>query len=92
MSDIQTRRMWSLSTGKSIDECEIQMTADAVLHRPRAQEDNIRVELVLRNALDLYMRGRAPMYRRYSPSQGSVRRHRDADSGARHFSLAGVSI
>ena len=54
MSDIQTRRVWSLSTGKLIDECEVQMTAGAVLRRPMAQEDNIRAELVLRSALDLY--------------------------------------
>ena len=56
MSDIQARRVWSLSTGKFIDECEAQMTSDATLHRPLIQDENIRVELVLRSALALYER------------------------------------
>ena len=56
MADIQSRRVWSLSSGKLIDECDVGDVPDMMLHRPLPQADDIRVELVLKNALALYER------------------------------------
>ena len=56
MSDIKTRRIWSLTTGRMIDEAEVEDVADKILHRPLSKPDNIRVELVLKNAMALYER------------------------------------
>ena len=43
MSEIKVRRIWSLTSGKLIDECEVDMVADEVLRRPLAKPDDIRV-------------------------------------------------
>jgi hypothetical protein len=56
MADIHSRRVWSLTTGRLLDECDVQNTSDEVMNRALPHEDNIRVELVLRNALELYER------------------------------------
>ena len=56
MADIQSRKRWSLSTGKLIDECDVDDLPDEVLHRTLSKADEIRVELVLNNALALYER------------------------------------
>ena len=54
--DIHSRRTWSLSTGKLLDECVIDDTPDRLLCRPLPCKDDIRVELTLKNAEALYMR------------------------------------
>ena len=56
MSDIYLRRTWSLSKGKLIDECEVDRTPDEVLMRPLPEPDDIRVELMLKGAQELYRR------------------------------------
>ena len=56
MADIQSRRAWSLSSGKLIDECDVEDVDDKVFHRPLMKVDDIRVELVLKKALALYER------------------------------------
>ena len=43
-SDIQTRRIWSLSTCKLLDECEIEAVSDEKLHRKLpAPDDKSRI-------------------------------------------------
>ena len=49
-------KIWSLSTGKLIDECEIDSTADSKLNRELGHTDDIRVELILKNATKLFER------------------------------------
>ena len=56
MSDVQYRRVWSLTTGKLLDECCIDDVPDRELHRPLREPDDIRVELTLRNAITLFKR------------------------------------
>jgi hypothetical protein len=66
MQDIHIRRIWSLSKGKLIDECEVEQTPDRTLHRELAEADDIRVELVLKGAQSLYMRSRPDVAEIYS--------------------------
>ena len=54
--DIQHRKIWSLSTGKLIHECDIDDVPDEELNRKLPEKDNIRVEVTLRSALTLYER------------------------------------
>jgi hypothetical protein len=56
IGDIASRRIWSLSTGKMLDECDIDDVPDKILERKLPEPDDIRVELVLKGALDLYQR------------------------------------
>ena len=56
MSDIHSRKVWSLSTGKLIDESIIEDTADERLHRALEVPDGIRVELILKGATKLFER------------------------------------
>ena len=56
MGDIQSRRIWSLTKGKLIDEADIDDTPDHILHRRLPQPDDIRVELVLKGAQAMYKR------------------------------------
>ena len=55
-SDVHTRKVWSLSTGKLIDECHPDDVPDARLHRRLERPDNIRVELIMKGALEMYER------------------------------------
>ena len=54
--DHASEKIWSLSTGKLIDECEIDFTADSTPHREMDHVDGIRVELILKNATQLFER------------------------------------
>ena len=56
MADIQSRKIWSLSTGKIIDECDVDDVNDERLHRRLPEADDIRVELTLKGALKLFER------------------------------------
>ena len=56
MDEIKLRRIWSLTSGKLIDECEVDMVTDERLKRPLPEPDDIRVELVMKGAQDMYMR------------------------------------
>ena len=56
MDQIQSRKIWSLTTGRLIDECDVDRTPDSVLGRDLPAPDDIRVELVLKGAQELYRR------------------------------------
>ena len=56
MVDIQHRRVWSLTTGKLLDDCCIDDVPDAELHRELPQPDDVRVEVTLRSAIELFER------------------------------------
>ena len=56
MMDIQHRRVWSLTTGKMLGDCCIDDTHDDDLHRLLPTPDDIRVEVTLRNAIELFER------------------------------------
>ena len=56
MEDIESRRIWSLSTGKLLDECRVNDVPDRVLNRKLEDIDDIRVELTLKNAVEMFER------------------------------------
>ena len=56
IGDVHRRTVWSLSTGKVIDDCIPDDVSDEVLHRQMGYTDNIRVELVMKDALAMYHR------------------------------------
>jgi hypothetical protein len=58
--------VWGLTKGKLIDECEVDTTPDHVLRRELREPDDIRVELVLKGAQDLYMRQKPDVAEIYS--------------------------
>ena len=65
--DVHRRTVWDADTGKMIDDCIIEDTADADLYQELDFETNIRVELVLKNALDLYKQEGADVVEVFSP-------------------------
>ena len=66
IEDISMRRVWSLSRGVLIDECDVEQTPDRVLNRQLSEPDDIRVELVLKGAQDLYLRAKPDVAEIYS--------------------------
>jgi len=54
------------SRGVLIDECEFDKTADNILNRELPEPDDIRFELVLTGAQDLYMSSRPEVAEIYS--------------------------
>ena len=56
MEDIARRKVWSLSTGRAIDDFEVDVTSDKELQRYLKEVDDIRVELTLKNAVELFQR------------------------------------
>ena len=54
--DVHRRTVWNLSTGRIIDDCVVDDTPDDVLYRELPEETNIRVELVLKDAISMYQR------------------------------------
>ena len=54
--DIQHRKIWSLTTGKLLDECDIDDVSDDELNCKLPEKDNIRVEVTLRNTFALFER------------------------------------
>ena len=56
MDDIFRRKVWSLSTGKVLDDCETDAISDDKLNRDIGKIDDIRVEHTLKNALKLVER------------------------------------
>ena len=56
MAGVEHRNIWSLSTGKLLEECDIDDTPDASLHRKLDEPDDLRVEITLRNAMVLFKR------------------------------------
>ena len=56
MCDIHTRTVRNLDTGRIIDQCVVEDTPDAILYRELPHSANIRVELVLKDAVSMYQR------------------------------------
>ena len=56
MTEIHSRRVWSLSTGRWLDDCQIVNVDDATVHRPLSQPDDTRAEIPLKGALKLFER------------------------------------
>ena len=56
MADVQHRKIWSLSTGRLLDECEVDDTPEEILHRKLNAPDDLRVEITLRNAMAMFER------------------------------------
>ena len=54
--DVFRRKTWSLSTGKVIDDCEIDMVSDKTLNRNLAKVDDIRIKLTMKDAVKLFER------------------------------------
>ena len=54
ISDEHRRIARSLSTGKVIDDCLAEDVRDSELHRPLPAGDDIRVELIMKDALAMY--------------------------------------
>ena len=50
------RTVWNISTGRIIDDCIVEDAPDGTLFRYLPAETDIRVELVLKNAVKLYER------------------------------------
>ena len=55
-SDIHRRVVRSLSSGKVIDDCIVDDVGDGELRRRIGRQDNLRVELIMKEALSMYRR------------------------------------
>lgn len=53
-SDVQRRVVRSPTSGKVIDDCVVDDTADSTLRRSMPMAENIRVEITMNNALSFY--------------------------------------
>ena len=65
-SDVHRRIVRSLTTGRVIDDCIAEDVSDAEVYRMLPTPDNIRVELVMQNALAMYQRKVADIVELYS--------------------------
>ena len=66
MEDIHRRTIWSLSSGKVIDDCIVDDVPDRMLNWRMGEVDDIRVELVMKDALCMYNRKGADIAEVYS--------------------------
>ena len=64
--DVYRRVVRSLSTGKVIDDCIIDDVSDQILRRSLPSTDNVRVELIMRDALGMYQKKGADVVELYS--------------------------
>ena len=64
--DVYRRVVRSLSTGKMIDDCIVEDVDDRVLRRPIPVPDDLRAELIMRDALSMYQRKGADVVELYS--------------------------
>ena len=80
---IHRRIVRSLSSGKVIDDCVIEDTADEVLRRELPEAEDLRVELVMRDALSMYQRKGSDVVELYSQpriaQEASIRRYGKTD-------------
>ena len=56
IADIHSRRVWDLNTGKLIDDCILDDTPDQIINRQLDEATNVRVELTLKGALDMFLK------------------------------------
>jgi len=54
--DVYSRKVWSLSTGRLVDECVVEDVPDDALYRKLVAPDDLRVELTLKNSMELFER------------------------------------
>ena len=77
--DIHRRTVWSLRTGKIIDDCYVDDVPERILRRELEHEDDVRIELVLKDALALYERKGADVVEIFSvpriAQEAGTRRH-----------------
>lgn len=66
IQDVHRRTIWSLSKGRVIDDCIIDDTPDHMLNRYLEEPDDIRVELIMKQAVSMYMRKNADVVEVYS--------------------------
>ena len=66
MCEIHRRFISSLSTGRVLDDCVVDDVPDAVLGRFMDRPDDIRVELTMKGAVELYSRAGADVSEVYS--------------------------
>ena len=66
LCDVHRRTIWSLRTGQVIDDCFVDDAPDAVLQRELPEKEDIRIELVMKNALAMYERHGADVVELYS--------------------------
>ena len=64
--DVHGRTIWSLSTGKVVDDCIPDDVPDEILHREMKCTDAIRVELVMKDPSSMYRRFGADVSEIYS--------------------------
>ena len=64
--DMYRRIVRSLTAGKVIDDCIIDDVSNGVLRRNIPKPDNLRIELVMRDALNMYQRKGADVVKLYS--------------------------
>ena len=81
--DVYRRVVRSLSTGKVIDDCVVEDADDRVLRRSIAEPDDLRVELIMRDALSMYQRKGADVVELYSQlrlaQEAAIRRYGGTD-------------
>jgi hypothetical protein len=77
--DDYRRVVRSLTTGEVIDDCIIGDVSDQILRRPIPKPDNIRVELIMHDALSMYQRKGADVVELYSQTriaqEAAIRRY-----------------
>ena len=66
-SEVHRRKVWNLANGRLIDDCVIEDTADEDLYMELGFETDIRVELIMKDALEMYKRQGADVVEVFSP-------------------------
>ena len=81
--DVYRRVVRSLTTGKVIDDCVVGDVSDQMLRRVIPAPDNLRVELIMNNALSMYQRKGADVVELYSQpriaQEAAIRKYGDMD-------------
>ena len=77
--DVHRRIVRSLSSGKVIDDCIVDDVSDAILHRKIPAVEDVRVELVMKDALAMYSRKGSDVVELYSQpriaQEAAIRRY-----------------
>ena len=66
-NEVHRRTVWDVQTGKVLDDCIIEDTPDEELYKAFEFEADIRVELVMKNALDLFKKEGSDVVEVFSP-------------------------
>ena len=64
--DVHRRTIWSLSKGRVIHDCIVDDTPDKELNKILETPDDIRVELIMKDSLSMYLRAGADIAEVYS--------------------------